>query len=266
MECSAFVSAFKGYTDLPYEDSLSYAVRKEVCPRIATTNEGKTEGMVFHHEQAQAPRYPSKLFFYCEQPATSGGATALSPSWVLYQRLQRSFPDFVRKCEEKGVLYRAVLPPEQDPSKGVGRSWKSFFSCQTREQAEARMKELGYTFHWAENDILHMCTPVLPAVRVAPGTNGVKVFFNQMIAQYFANQREFAQQGGDASLHKFLTFGDGTPIDSVEPLEFANTVAQETAVELQWQARDVVLIDNFLVMHARRAFEGPRKVFASLVS
>ena len=38
---------------------------------------------------------------------------------VSTNRLQHSFPDFVRKCEEKGVLYRAVLPPEQDSSKVI---------------------------------------------------------------------------------------------------------------------------------------------------
>jgi hypothetical protein len=39
---SVFVQAFKGWVDLPYEDSLSYAVRLPVCDRVCTTNEGKT--------------------------------------------------------------------------------------------------------------------------------------------------------------------------------------------------------------------------------
>ena len=33
--------------DLPYEDSLSYAVRLRVCRRVCTTNEGKRGGLVF---------------------------------------------------------------------------------------------------------------------------------------------------------------------------------------------------------------------------
>ena len=36
------------------------------------TNEGKTGGLVFHHEQAQSPRWPSKLFFCCELAAAPG--------------------------------------------------------------------------------------------------------------------------------------------------------------------------------------------------
>ena len=47
----AFVSGFKSLADLPYEDSLSYAVRLPVCERVCTTNEGKLGGMTFHHEQ-----------------------------------------------------------------------------------------------------------------------------------------------------------------------------------------------------------------------
>ena len=51
---SRFVSAFSRWADLPYEDSLSYAVRLPVCARVCTTNEAKLGGMTFHHEQAGA--------------------------------------------------------------------------------------------------------------------------------------------------------------------------------------------------------------------
>ena len=56
-----FVSGFRSWHDLPYEDSLSLAVRAPVCARVCTTNEGRTGGLVWHHEQAAAPRYPSKV-------------------------------------------------------------------------------------------------------------------------------------------------------------------------------------------------------------
>ena len=39
---SSFVTGFTAWKDLPYEDSLSFAVRLPVTDRVCTTNEGKT--------------------------------------------------------------------------------------------------------------------------------------------------------------------------------------------------------------------------------
>ncbi len=52
----------------------------------------------------------------------------------------------------------------------------------------------------------------------------------------------------------------------MEPLNFAFAECEREAVNIEWKKGDVALLDNRLVMHARRAFEGPRKVFASLVA
>ena len=36
--------------------------------------------------------------------------------------------------------------------------------------------------------------------------------------------------------------------------------------DIPWQSGDVAVLDNFLVMHGRRPFEGKRAVLASLVA
>eukprot|EP00045_Choanoeca_perplexa_P008178 m.74984 g.74984 ORF g.74984 m.74984 type:complete len:357 (-) comp14390_c0_seq1:86-1156(-) len=261
----AFIKTFKGYEDLPYEESLSFAVRVDVTGRVCTTNEGKKGGQVFHHEQAQTPHWPSKLFFYCERPATRGGGTAVCPSDQVLIKLRQAHPDFVQQLEDKGVKYTAYMASVQDASKGAGRSWKSFFGRDTREEVEKRMTELGYTWEWLENDALKATSPVLKAVRQAPGTDK-QVFFNQLVAQ-IANAKEFgASDDGEAeaNLSKYMTFGDGSPLD-LKALKYAQQACDECAVELLWQAKDVALLDNYLVMHARRDFDGPRRVLASLV-
>ena len=239
--------------------------------------------MTFHHEQAAAPRYPSKLFFFCERPATTGGATGVTPSWRVLEALEAAFPAFVAECEAKGVRYAARLPAADDHTRGVGRSWRSFFTVPTRAACEARLAHYGYDWAWegeGEGAMLCMTTGVLPAVRAVPGPRGgaTRVFFNQMAAQAIANATEFAATGGgggsgagdargasgDDYAGPFLTFGDGSPVP-MAPLRFAHRVAEAEAVEIEWAAGDVALLDNALVMHARRAFEGPRRVLASLV-
>src|SRR5688572_11085127 len=70
----AFVAAF-GLPNFPYYESLSNAVRVNKTPRVFTANQAPPEVTIYlHHEMAQTPMYPSKLFFFCEQPAETGGA------------------------------------------------------------------------------------------------------------------------------------------------------------------------------------------------
>src|SRR4051794_8021666 len=58
-----FVAAFE-LENFPYEDSLSNAVRVNRTPRVFTANEAPPTVEIFlHHEMAQTPRYPSRLFF-----------------------------------------------------------------------------------------------------------------------------------------------------------------------------------------------------------
>ena len=123
-----------------------------------------------------------------------------------------------------------------------------------------------------------MTTPVLSAVRAVPGPCGkmTRVFFNQMVAQAFANAAEFEvpkSAGSAAAIRSgeladvagpFLTFGDGEPVP-LAPLRYARVVTETEAVELEWREGDVGILDNFLVLHARRPYEGPRRVLASLV-
>lgn len=267
-----FVGSFSSWKDLPYGESLSFAVRTHVVGRVCTTNDGKNGGMVFHHEQAQTPKWPSKLLFFCLQPAEQGGGTGISSSALVYSELQREYPAFVSKCTALGVKYSAYLAAEPDPTKGVGRGWKSFWGSATKAGAEERMRHFNYTWEWLPSpaeggeEILRCTTPVLACVRSSPLSN-VPVFFNQLVAQ-LTNAREWAsraaQETDDLDLSRFLSFGDDSPIDQ-EPLEFARKVADDSAIELNWQQGDIGLLDNYLVMHARRPFEGDRKVLASLV-
>jgi hypothetical protein len=283
-----FVKAFDGWKDLSYERSMSFAVRKRCSDRICTTNEGKSGGLVFHHEQAQTPLWPSKVFFCCLLPAKpgDGGATGLTPSYVVYERLEKKYPDFIRKCEEEGVRYTVYAGPKQDTSKGAGRSWKSFFHVETREECEAKMRAGGWDFEWGvgpgetavPKDFLKCTTPVLDAVKVAPGTDK-KCFFNQLIATT-ANALEFSKVGVDGGgfdpsediptqegVDACVRFGGGGSID-LNILLDAKKICEDLAVDVQWQKGDVALVDNYLMMHARRPWAGEagtRQLLASLV-
>ena len=252
-----FVSAF-GTPPFTYEESLSNAVRMNRTPRVFTANEAPpTAEIFFHHEMAQTPYYPSKLFFFCELPPTSGGATPLCRSDILWERLTERAPGFAKDCAAKGLRYTNVMPGENDLASGMGRSWQSTLKAPTREAAEARLSDLNYSWEWLPDGSLKATTPKLPAVRDLP--SGRRTFFNQLIAAY----RGWNDARNDPS--KAVTYGDGTPLDR-EGIETAVELAEELAFDVPWQAGDVALVDNFLTMHGRRTFTGSRKVLAAMIS
>ena len=253
----AAVEAF-GEPGFTYEQSLSNAVRTNVTPRVFTANEAPPETEIFlHHEMAQTPIYPSKLFFYCEIAADEGGATPLCRSdWVI-DRLGEQSPGFVERLEKEGVRYTNVMPGHDDAGSGQGRSWRSTLSADTKDAAEARLAGLGYSWDWREDGSLRATTPALPAVRDLG--DGRRVFFNQLIAAF----RGWSDSRNDPN--KAITFGGGEPI-TAEDMAPAIALADALTADCEWQAGDVALVDNFTVMHGRRPFKGKRRVLASLVA
>ena len=64
-----FSAAF-GYDNFTYKESLSNAVRINFTERVFTANEAPKDAEIYlHHEMAQTPIYPSKLFFFCQSAA-----------------------------------------------------------------------------------------------------------------------------------------------------------------------------------------------------
>jgi len=244
---------------------------------------------VFHHEQAQTPLWPSKVFFCCQKAAApgDGGGTGLTRSDVLLKQLRNKYPDFVAKCEQLGVRYTIYCGPEQDTSKGSGRSWKSFFSVADRDECEHKMRVGGWAWAWGEGpqgrsmdpSFLKATTPLLDAVKIAPGTDK-RCFFNQLIAT-IANALEFSKVGIDgggydmdkdvptqADIDACVCFGDGSRID-LDILRDAKDMCEVNAFDVEWEDGDIVLLDNYITMHARRIWNGPlgsRQLLASLVA
>ena len=253
----AFIRAFD-WPSFTYEESLSNAVRHNRTELVFTANEAPPSVSIFlHHEMAQTPIYPSKLFFFCEQAAASGGATPICRSDILLEQLQAEIPNFLKACEEKGIRYSQTMPAENDLQSGQGRSWASTLSAANVEEAEAKLKRLNYQWQWQSDGSLSVTTPILPAVKMLQ--DGRKVFFNQLIAAFRG------WQDARNNSEKSICYGDDSPISN-DDMAVVIKLADELTFDIPWQTGDIVLVDNFVTMHGRRPFEGQRRVLASLVA
>jgi hypothetical protein len=175
----------------------------------------------------------------------------------LWNRLSQECPAFAADCLAKGLRYTNVMPAENDPNSGMGRSWQSTLGTTTREGAEGRLGELRYDWQWLPDGSLRATTPVLPAARDLG--DGRKSFFNQLIAAF----RGWRDARNDPA--KAITFGDGTPLDR-DAVMTACALADQFTFDIPWRSGDVALVDNFIAMHGRRPFVGTRKVLASMVA
>ncbi|XP_061359149.1 clavaminate synthase-like protein At3g21360 [Gastrolobium bilobum] len=250
-----FVEAF-GYEELPYVGGA--APRTNVVGRVFTANESPPDQKIpFHHEMAQVPEFPSKLFFFCEVEPGSGGETPIVLSHVVYNRMKDKYPDFVDRLEEHGLLYIRVLGEDDNPSSPIGRGWKSTFLTSDKAIAEQRAAKLGMKLEWLEDGGVKTIMGPIPGVKYDEKRQR-KIWFNSMVAAYIG----WEDERNDPV--KAVTFGDGQPLHA-DVVYDCLKILEEESVAIPWQKGDVLLLDNFAVLHSRRSFNPPRRVLASLV-
>lgn len=255
----AFSQAF-GYPSFTYQESLSNAVRINFTERVFTANEAPKDVEIYlHHEMAQTPVSPDKLFFFCKSAAESGGASPICRSDQLFNALRDQDPEVAQAFIDKGLKYTTHMPAENDHDSGQGRSWKSTLSVDNKAQAEQKLKQLGYSWEWQADDSLRAITPVLPAVKQLD--DGTEVFYNQLVAAYLG------WKGVKENPASAITFGDGTQIP-IAALETVVELSKAFTFDVPWQDGDVAIIDNKLTMHGRRPFTGtrPRQVLVALTA
>ncbi|KAL9999949.1 putative TauD/TfdA-like domain, taurine dioxygenase TauD-like superfamily [Helianthus debilis subsp. tardiflorus] len=247
------VEAF-GFDELPYVGGA--APRTNVVGRVFTSNESPPDQKIpFHHEMAQVPKFPLKVFFFCEVEPKVGGETPIVLSHVIYDKMKQKYPEFVDRLEQHGLIYTRVLGEDDDPSSPIGRGWVSTFMTKDKDVAEERAAKLGMKLEWTDDGVKTIMGPI-PAIKVDE-TRGRKTWFNSMVAAYTG----WEDARNDPV--KAVTFGDGTPLPA-QVIHDCLRILEEESVAIPWQKGDVMLLDNLAVLHARRPFEPPRRVLASL--
>ncbi|GAV61256.1 TauD domain-containing protein [Cephalotus follicularis] len=247
------VEAFD-YEELPYIGGA--APRNKVVGRVYTTNESPPQEKIpFHHEMAQVTEFPSKLFFFCEVEAVSGGETPIVLSHIVYERMKERYPEFVERLEEHGLKYTRILGDDDDNSSAIGRGWKSTFLTEDKSVAEERAAQIGTKLKWTVGGAKSIMGPV-PAIRFDKSRQR-KVWFNSMVIAYIG----WKDARNDPE--KAVTFGDGKPLPA-DIVYDCFKIIEEESVAIPWRRGDVLLVDNWAVLHSRRSFTPPRRVLASL--
>lgn len=245
---------------LDYVDGNS--PRHKLGGGVYTSTEYPPEFFIsLHNELSYSNRWPSRLFFCCVTAPRSGGETPLADSRAILARLPADVREaFVRKK----VKYIRNL----HGGRGFGPSWQATFETGDRAVVEEFFRATDTDVRWNDDGSLTV-TQVRPAAATHPVT-GEPVWFNQA-DQFHPSTHPKAiyesmlalYEGREELMPQTACFGDDTPIDVAMLDAVRQTVAEEMRL-FPWEEGDLLMVDNMLVAHGRKPFEGPRKILVSM--
>jgi hypothetical protein len=232
--------------------------RTRVGQNIYTSTEYPPQLTIsMHNELSYAARWPSRLLFFCERAAESGGATPV----VDGARWLGSIDPEIRAAFSSGVRYTQNL----HDGIGLGRSWQETFETDDRAVVDDYLAGADATWQWSGEGLR---ISQLRAATVRHPVTGAEVWFSQFdqwhpAALGDAAAAALARIMSDDQLPQSVAFADGSPI----PAEHAHHVRDQglaAAIDVNWHGGDLLLIDNVMVGHGRRPFTGSRRVLVAM--
>jgi hypothetical protein len=197
----------------------------------------------FHHELAQTANPPEYVFFFCDHPSSEGGQTPLIDSTAVYRYAQENHPEFISKLQQHGARYIRTLPTEDDPTSPIGRSYKSAYNVNSKEELEDKLASLqgSSCCTWLNDGSVRIMTPAVPAIRLVAdhAENYVfqYTFSNSIIAAYLGWQDVRNDR------HDALRFGNMDPMDE-DVLESIAGFMERERVLYSWKKGDIIAINN----------------------
>ncbi|MFL1486306.1 TauD/TfdA family dioxygenase [Marinobacter sp. LN3S78] len=223
-----------------------------------------------HHEMAYQPHYPDIVCFFCEQPARKGGETTLCDSREVAKNLGE---ESAAVLKEKGIRYVRTFQDRRlfrETIKAVNPvyvhlTWQDAFGTETPDEVEAWCQKESIGYEWRPNGDLALITN-LPAFVEHPLTGEI-CFCNQIHSQHF-NRRNFGslvygfrkwKYRSEADMPNQAYLGDGSRIPESVVTEIMDLTDSNTRY-ISWKKGDLLVVDNRVLGHGRRAYSGSRKV------
>lgn len=226
--------------------------------RIYTSTEYPADQAIpQHNENSYTHEWPRRLFFCCIVPATNGGQTPISDSRKVIQRIPK---DIVERFVEQGVMYIRTF------TKGLGLSWQETFQMTDRTQMQRYCQKNNIVADWLSDGRLRI-KQVLKATIEHPAT-GELVWFNQAHLFHLSSlpteiRLELEKTGAPDEMPRNAFYGNGEPIDQESLQQIRQAYDQEEKL-FNWRQGDILVLDNILVAHGRKPFEGERKVVVGM--
>lgn len=253
-----FDVALKRYSGPSFDYEFRSNDRSRIAGNVFSSTEfPASEVIPFHNEMSYYSTWPDRLWLYCMQPSETGGSTPLADSRKVLASIPREIRD---RFIGGGVTYLRNMREDLDVP------WQEVFQTEDRERVRAYCEQNDIRFEWVSAD--HLRTwQWRPATHRHPVT-GEEVWFNQAhLFHYTARGSEVGdwllRHYGSEGLPRNAYIGDSEPI-SMRELDEIREAYERNRIEFEWQAGDILVIDNVLMAHARQEFTGQRQIVVGL--
>jgi alpha-ketoglutarate-dependent taurine dioxygenase len=235
--------------------------RTSVAEDVFTSTEyPATATISLHNEMSYLPADPPRrLFFFSVQPAERGGQTSLAHTRDVLQCLPQ---EIVKRFAQKGLRYIRNFVPGMP----LGRSWQETYATKVPAEVAARIAAQGGECLWDNRGALRVSSSAR-ALAAHPLT-GETVWFNQAEQWHPSALGEeiralLMKLAGRTGLPHDCEYADGEAIET-EALECVRQALTQSKLLFDWERGDLLVIDNFLVMHGRESFSGERTTLTYL--
>jgi alpha-ketoglutarate-dependent taurine dioxygenase len=256
------ISQFEQFARAISGELLDYreraAPRREVASRVYTSTEFPADQSIpLHHEMSYSHNWPTKIWFYCAQPARQGGSTPIANDREVFNLIDRKIK---KRFTEKGVMY------VRNYGEGLDLSWQEAFQTDERSVVEEYCRQAHTQFEWRAGGRLR--TRQIRQVTAIHPKTGEVVWFNHAHMFHISNlstevRNALLSEFKDDEIPRNAFYGDGSSIES-SILDEIRDVYERSAVTFPWHEGDILLLDNFLASHGREPFVGSRKILVAM--
>lgn len=234
-----------------------------------------------HHEKPRSSEPPTHLYFCCETPAVRGGETIFADASAIWRDMPKPIQDKILK---HGVMYKQCFHGQSFKShwlikilgKEAARFWHEQFGVEDKALVEQTLLQDGTDWEWINDDQDLCLFTHLPGVLAHPVTHKWVWFNSVSYLNYYSNvaygelrrQRFLAYLACRYLIMKdFLPlvchYGNGLAFSSSEISEI-HRILKQHAWGLRWQRSDFMVVDNWTLMHGKRAHEGARLLYSDM--
>lgn len=244
-------------------DLLDYSERSsprsQVQGRVYTSTEYPADQVIYlHNENSYQRAWPLKILFFCVTAPEEGGETPIADCRKVYRRIDPEIRQ--RFLDKKWMVVRNF-------GDGFGLPWQTVFQTSSKEAVEHYCHDNGIEVEWKSGDRLRT-RAIRPAIGRHPST-GELSWFNHATFFHVSTLSPMLREALECEFDSELDYpsssyyGDGSPIEDATMEHLRAAYAQEK-VAFRWREGDLLMLDNFMVAHAREPFSGPRRIVVGM--